>query len=421
MEAPIHARHPRRNSQYMAAVFAVITCVALAACDTFSEGPSDAAMQSTENARQEAGPGPEGGCVTGTQPGGAIFEICSPPAEERNGILAIYSHGYVFPQRPLGIPAIEGGINVREFLLSRGYDYAATSFGANGLLRPEPAVRDLHQLVVQYRKLHGDPNEVVLFGISNGALIGTHALEKHPNLFDGALLACAPNGSFRRQVEYFGDMLVLFQHFYPNVVQGSPEGIPDSYLAGLATAAAGAGVTPDLYLAGVLQSVLTSDFARTLQLLNVIASTPSIGASFTSPMEGIQTVIRGIIYNVFATNNAVNVLGGAYFDNANRVYAGSTDDALLNSTIARFNARPNAIAQIKAHYEVQARLSTPVVALHTLHDPTVPFWHTMLYRDQLGDDVSKHALVEINRYGHCTFTEEEVAAGLEALTTEVTV
>ncbi len=423
MKASSLLRHPRRITLQLTATLVILLGVFVAACDTFTAETPSAGATGPAAALPASNVSPDGGCVTGTQPGGALFEICRPPADQRNGILAVYSHGFVFPQSPLGIPTTEAGINVRDFLLARGYDYAATSFHANGLLRPEPAVRDLHNLVVQYKKLHGQPDEIILIGISNGALIGTHAVEKHPNLFDAAVAACAPNGSFDRQVNYFGDILVLFQHFFPGVVSGTPEGIPDEYLAGLATAAAGVGVTPDLYLAGVLQSVLAApaNFAQTGQLLSVIMHTPSIGAGFATPPEGIQTIIRGIIYNVFETNNAVDVLGGAYFDNSDRIYVGSADDAALNAAIARYNDDANAAAQIKAHYEVKARLSIPVVALHTLRDPTVPFWQSMLYRDRLGSDATQHTLVPIERYGHCTFTEDEIAAGLEAATASIAV
>jgi pimeloyl-ACP methyl ester carboxylesterase len=357
------------------------------------------------------------GCTAGVQSSGALYEICLPEGGSTDGTLAIYAHGFVFPQSPLVLPAVEAGVNVRELLTGQGYAYAATSYYTNGLVRPELGVKDLRELIALYTRQHGRPERVILFGVSNGALIGTIALEKHPQLFDGAFLACAPAGNFRQQVNYLGDLLVLFQHYFPGVVAGGPDGIPHSYLGNLIAAATAAGVAPDAYLGGVLVQVMTSDanLPRTFQLLSVMRNTPEIDARYASFTEGLHTVIRGVVYNVFAANNAADMLGGASYDNRNRQYIGSADDAALNTAIARYNADTRAVAQIEAHYQTRGRLTIPVVSLHTERDPTVPFWHTDLYRAKLGSSAPLHTLTPIDRFGHCTFTAGEVAGAMAAL------
>src|SRR5690554_6546688 len=98
MQHTLIGRHPRRLTRHLYTALAVLTCVAFAACDSFSGDSSRAETLSLGDASASAVVASGDGCVTGRQPGGAIFEICRPDAAERNGTLAIYSHGFVFPQ-----------------------------------------------------------------------------------------------------------------------------------------------------------------------------------------------------------------------------------------------------------------------------------------------------------------------------------
>lgn len=416
--------------------FAVLLGPALTGCDALTDADPAGVAAVADDAPARPGPAPTPtgpGCVTGVQSSGALYEVCLPGGEP-SGTLVVYAHGFVFPQLPLALPTVEGGINVREFVTSQGLDYAATSYAANGLVVPQKGVKDLRELITAYTRLYGRPETVLLLGFSNGTLLATHALEQHPGLFDGALASCGVHGSYTREVDYLADIFVVFEHFFPNalgvfgVEAGGPEGINPAFLVALEQAAAGAGVPTRLYLAGYLQSVLAAPANAPLtgQLFGVIAATPEIQAVFANPAEGVETVIQAVVYNVLATNNVLDVLGGLAYDNTDRVYVNPFDpgDAGgLNAGIARYAADQRARTQLRARFETSGRLSDPFVALHTPRDPIAPLWHEGLYVDKVSDpSLYELRVVQGSRggYGHCTFTPEEVASGFDALLADVT-
>lgn len=439
----IPTRVTRRDLSY---AFALVVAIAvllgplLSGCDSLDDlGAEGGAITHVAEASAPSGPAPQPtgpGCETGTQSSGALYEIClpdggpnDPDGDSNDGTLVVYAHGFVFPQRPLELPTTEGGVNVREFVTSQGFAYAATSYYANGLVDPPKGVKDLRELITIYTRLYERPERVLLLGFSNGTLLASHALEQHPGLFDGALASCGVHGSYTREVDYLGDLFVVFEHVFPEALGlfgvdvGGPEGINPAFLAALAREADRAGVPADLYLAGYLQGVLSDpdNAARTGQLLGVIAATPEIQAAFVTPAEGVETVIRGVTYNVFATNNVLDVLGGHPYENADRVYAspfGAAYDQVLNASIARYEADAGARAQLRARFETSGKLRDPFVALHTPRDPLAPLWQEALYLEKVGEpSLYDLRVVDGARggYGHCTFTPEEVESGFDAL------
>ena len=107
------------------------------------------------------------------------------------------------------------------------------------------------------------------------------------------------------------------------------------------------------------------------------------------------------------------------FDNVDRSYAGSHDDAALNAGVARFRftADPALVAQL----QTSGRLARPLVTIHTTGDPIVPIWHEPLYRKKLSFfGRLLHTPITVNRYGHCNLTDAEVVAAFAVLVLKVT-
>ena len=396
-------------------LLASLLALLLAACDTASPPAStDATVRSSVPETV-----PESGCVTGTQSSGSLYEICQPTGGNPTGTLVLYAHGFVFPQLPVALPedaAFEG------LFLSQGVAYGTTSFSTNGIVPAQTATKDLRELVTLYTRLYGRPETVLLFGVSNGALLSALTLEQNPGLFDGALAVCGPVGSYVRNVDYLGDISVVFDAIFPEVLDGlfgveagGPDGINPLFLGQLAAAASAAGVSPRAYLAGALQTALTApaNLTRTQQALAVIAATPDIQASFASPAEGLEAIITGVLYSVFATNDAIEKTGGLFYDNTGRVYVGLDNDA-----VARYAADRNARRRLETQFETSGRLRTPLVALHTTRDPLVPFWQEQIYADEVTNP-SLFDLTPIDRFGHCAFQPAEIAGGFAALLARV--
>ena len=339
-------------------------------------------------------------CDDGVQNSGALYRICMP--ELWNGDLVVWAHGYTNPNEPLQIPDDRvDGTPISEIVAELGYAYAATSFSKNGLAVKE-GVADLVDLVDIFTGKHGEPDIVYLLGASEGGLITTLAVENNAQVFDGGLPACGPIGDFRKQINYFGDFRVVFDYFFPGVIPGSAVNIPQQVMDNW-----------DAVYAPRIKEAIAADPDATRQLLNVTGA-----ATDADDPSSIEETVTGVLwYNVFATNDANEELGGQAFDNMNRLYVGSDDDMALNSGVQRFRADAAAIHEIEATYQTSGNLSSPVVTLHTTADPIVPYWHEPLYFAKVlaSGSFSYLTPIPIERYGHCEFTMEEVLAAFAIL------
>ena len=354
------------------------------------------------------------GCVSGSyaaQPPKQFdprYLICMPTTKPWNGDLVLFAHGYVSPIEagPVIIDyTIGNGMTVSQIITGLGYAFATTSFRSNGLVIPQ-AVDDIVALVSLFQSIEkSSPQHTYLVGASEGGLVTALAIEKYPQMLTGGLATCGPCGDFRRQIDYLGDFLVVFNYFFPGVLGSStPGAIPDYVIANW-----------DSYTLAVGNAL--SDTKATQQLLRVT------GASIDpeDPSSIAATVLGVLWYDVFATNDAVAKLGGPPFDNRLRWYSGSDNDLLLNRKIARFTASPQALSNISKSYQTSGRLSRPVVTLHTTGDPIIPYWQEPLYslKVLLSGSALRHVNVPIFDYGHCNFTQQELLTAFSILRTMV--
>jgi pimeloyl-ACP methyl ester carboxylesterase len=341
----------------------------------------------------DQGQAPVPGCTDGSLAHGALYRICFP--DQWNGDLVLFAHGYVAPQEELALPEeVVGGQSTSTLVTGLGYAYATTSYRANGLIAPE-AVDDLLELVdtmdARYRP---DPWRRVVVGFSEGGLVATLAVERHPDRLDGALAGCGPIGDFLAQLDYIDDFRVVFDYFFPGLLPGDALNIPDALRDRW----------EQLYVPAIALALAARlDAAR--QLLNVTRA-PVAGDDIRSTAE---TVVGLLWYNVFGTADAQQRLGGQPYDNTQRVYAGSSDDAALNVGVERYQADPSAQAGL-ARFTTTGSLAVPLVNLHTSGDPIVPFSQSALYGQKVGraGATAQFTQVDIDRFGHCTFEAQEL-------------
>ena len=342
------------------------------------------------------------GCKTGTLASGALWQVCLP--SEWNGNLVVWAHGFVDASQSLAIPndAIDG-TPISAIVLALGDGYATTSYRSNGLAAVDGS-HDVDDLLAEFYTLAGPPSHAYLVGASEGSLSSVLALERSTTHFTGGLAVCGPIGSFRGQINYFGDFRVLFDYFFPGVLPASPISIPQNLIKHWS----------DVYEPQVVAAISSHPDA-TRQLLRV--SRAPVDPS--DPSTVAQTVLGILWYNVFATNEATTRLGGSPYDNRTRIYVGSNNDLRLNLTIQRFTASQTALANLRA-FETSGRLQRPVVSLHTTADPIIPFWQQELYQVKVltTPHLAPFIGFPVVRYGHCAFTEGEVLAGFALLVQE---
>jgi len=377
--------------------------LSLAACSDLPTAPSTPLGKETSPAALVAFRAPPWeGCQEGTQPSGALYQICFPA--QWNGDVVVWAHGYVAPHQPLAVPDDEiDGTPLSAIINGLGYGYAATSYRKNGLAA-DVAVPDLEELA-GIVDAAAAPRFRLLVGASEGGLATALALERDAPPFAGGLTTCGPVGSFRGQVNHFGDFRAVFDYFFPGLLPGDattvPQEVRDHFFG--------------VYVPRI-ESALAGSPGKTAQLLSVTRA-PTDPAD---PASVNQTVIGNLWYNVFAADDAVARLGGNPYDNRLRWYTGSANDWLLNFRIRRYGASATALAALQA-FETSGALKRPTQSLHTTGDPIVPYWHQPLYQVKALAAGTGLTLISapVTRYGHCALTQAEVLASFAVLVLRV--
>lgn len=375
-------------------IVALTLILAAAALPAAAAQPANAARQPGLGDVQLA-PALPHGCQEGVLPGGALSLICV-PATGWNGDLLIWAHGYVAFNEPLAFYNLYlGATYLPDLVQSLGYAFATTSYRTNGLAIVT-GVEDVAELIAAFPGVAGQaPVHTYMSGASEGGIVTALMAERHPELLTGALSACGPIGDFKKQTDYLGDFRALFDYFFPAVLPPSPIAIPPAVIDNWQTT----------YAPAIAQQVQANP-RQALQLM----STSRAATQLFSMSSMISTTVNVLWYNVFATNDAREKLGGNPFGNRTRIYRGSFNDTLLNQRVQRFRANPAALAALN-DYQTSGHLTVPMVTLHTTGDEVIPFWHQLLYRDKVHFS-GRGQLVQmpIFRYGHCNFTSEEALA-----------
>jgi hypothetical protein len=339
----------------------------------------------------------------GHQVSGAVYRICMPPAGLWNGDLVIWAHGYVAFNRPVAIPEdqlrLPDGTSIPDIANGLGYAFATTSYSVNGTAVRQ-GLADVVDLVSVFEGAKGPVGHVYLTGASEGGLITTLATEQRPDLFSGGLAACGPIGSFPGQVGYYGDFRVLLDYYFPRLLPGSAIQIPPALISNW-----------DAYYSSVVRPAMFApiNLGKTLELIRVAhVPTDPNPANFWASAE--RSLRDALWYNVFATNDAIEKLGGQPFDNRRTLYLGSSNDLFLNFRVKRYSADPVAVAEMRSHYDTTGVLGRPLVTLQTLYDQQVPSWQQSVYTLKVAASGSLDQLIPltIDRYGHCNFTPAEV-------------
>jgi len=325
------------------------------------------------------------------------------PSSCYQGDMILFAHGYVapdsLPDAWLGQLALPDGTSLPSLLNGLGFGFAASSFSKEGLAILE-GIQDTKALINVIAGAGIPVHKYFVTGASEGGLVATKALEESPVSYSGGLSVCGPIGSFQKQINYFDDVRVLFDYFFPGVLPGTATNIPATLIAGWATT----------YEPAVVKA-LTSNPLATLQLI----STAKIEIGL-NPGNAANAITGALWYNVFATNDAFLTLGGNPYGNTRTVYTGSFNDVRLNSLVERDSASPGALSNM-ANYETTGLLSDPLVTLHTLADPIVPFWQEPLYAAKVRAQGRLSKLTEIPAlaYGHCNVTAAQAEAALLVL------
>ena len=351
--------------------------------------------------------------ITGTVADGSLFEFDVPA--NWNGGLVVYAHGIFDPQAALVLPSQDVNSDFRFVLpelLSRGYAVASSSWSINGYAVMD-GVERTHQLSGLFVSRVAPPNRTLLMGKSLGSLVLTKLVEKYPGQYNGALATCGPLGGGTPEVKYMADERILFDFFFPGVLQGDAFHTPT------------VDFSPGSPAFNQVLAALIAGFAdfRTQQFF----ATANLQVNPFDPPAQIPTeiVISGLTGAGFSarfTNDLLNHTHGHIpYDNTGVVYSGSANDAALNAGVERFTSSPDAVQYLETNYDPNGQLQLPFLTLHTVADPEVPFFHEGLYAAKVTAAGASDHLVQriVKRYGHCNFKVAEIMNSFDALATWV--
>lgn len=126
--------------------------------------------------------------TTGTLPDGATYVIEVPA--NWNGVLFLYSHGYVPPGSPN--PAQDFAIAdpaTRLFMLGSGFALAGSSYATTGWAL-EQALPDQIAVLDIFASSVGKPTRTIAWGHSLGGMITAGLIQRFPDRFDAAMPMC---------------------------------------------------------------------------------------------------------------------------------------------------------------------------------------------------------------------------------------
>jgi pimeloyl-ACP methyl ester carboxylesterase len=316
----------------------------------------------------------------------------------------VYAHGYVSPDQPVTIPP--DAEQVIALLAPQGIAVAVSSFSENGWAVKDGTQRT-HQLLGIFKSKFGRPSRVYAAGGSMGGLIAIRLIETYPREFLGVLPACAVAGGLRRQLDYFANVRVLFDLFYPGVLPGTVVDVPP-------------GIDVASQIALPATAAMTGNPAGAFAIAS-IAQTPVPFASGPELLQSIVTALGGAAGypDVLSFTH-----GQPFFDNSATQYTGALQAATLqwiNANVQRFSASPSGLNYVERYYTPTGDLRIPALTLSTFRDPVAPGFHRTVYGAAVaaagGSDslVQRSVLGTGNGYGHCTFTPQELATAFSDL------
>ncbi len=357
-----------------------------------------------------------------------------------NGKLVLYAHGYLDPLDPnwlasfLGeaqgtAPGSETLMRTRDPILCEHYAIGLSSFSAPGYAVREGII-DTHLLNAVFRFVFWrKPARTYVFGSSLGGLITLALAEEFPGTYSGAMPTCGPIGGSLLEMNYIGNVRLLYDDLFHYSVGGTTM----SFLGGslLNPPPAGATLSEQALQSLVLSTTgadpaafaaLDHTWVSIQQLGNLALGTSGVvmpllqtprnfGSPFgdVGPLSADQvnalvaqySLYRALRYDVRGAIDIHERAGGWPFDNRYTGYGVTStygaapvdfqawqqlDDPFFPTAIApdasalRYFSGYPFYPLRQGYYQPTGATSVPILSLHTAFDPDVPAVHEKVYR-----------------------------------------
>jgi len=304
------------------------------------------------------------------------------PNENWNGELVLYARGYVPPgflnllvwaflRGEVSEPRLQEIVDLRDALLCAGYAFALSAYASDGYA-VEEGFRDTHLLNALFAWHGEEPSRTFVVGHSMGALITTALIESFPERYEGGLATCGPVGGSLLQMDYIGNVRVVFDHLFGSDVIGGAVDTPTtkSWATVKADVEAALGLNPDER--GLLAEVQVVDLlpGESVRLLRLPPGEVGDQAIADALLAALEYDVRGKA-DVLARGD-----GGLSFDN--KLVAYLPNDPALEG-IERYDAHLTAVDYFTEWYVSRGSLERPLRLVHSEFDADVPAYHVDAY------------------------------------------
>lgn len=355
-----------------------------------------------------------------------------------NGELLIYAHGISYLERwdPdtqfdfSYADAAPGGQVMEDFLLSRGYALAGTTFRGSGFQVKE-GTHDLVSLVGLFKDLVGKPRRTILIGYSMGSLIALKSAEEAP-VYDGIIAGCTIGSGTTKIQDLAGAGALAYATLF-----GWPDGWGTWY-----------DVRDDIkFKTDVLPVLLNQlyDENGNIRIENIakfefmrVLFFPESGIRLGDPRDGYYQNPGWLFLIMFGTTEARGELearaGGPVVQNVDHVYTLSDADkgylmALgfpgdpLESVLNTMNAATTATTALpQKHYlsryfDPSGDFRCPVISIHERGDGFIGPYHESTLRSTVAAANRDNLFVQAFTDGqwHCGFTGEQLLSAIDAM------
>ena len=411
----------------------LIVGAALTAASCTDQSPTAPVLTGVTASRvTTAGTGPWARVIEGETGPGSLYALYIPA--NWNGDAVYYAHGIRAPEpfAPISLDDQDNFFAVRDALGALGYAFAYSSFSENGL-----AVKDGAQRTHQLRgllssELPSTPQRSYVAGYSLGALVALELGERFPTEYNGVLTMCGMVGGTPLELQYVGDVRALFDYYYPNVLPGNVISVPPTPLTPAEVQARViAAITPTPGNPGATLGLYA--IASTAQTPLAYAPVGSLGDPSSPAFQSlVGSLVTALYYQLLGTPDVLGrTHGHSPYDNRSVTYTMGTPalpspalapviSAMIagaNAGVTRYDMPPDAASYLDHNYTPSGDLRIPVVSVHNMWDPLVPFFHepALATAAALGGGSANLVQRAVPAYGHCVFPTPLVVSSFETL------
>jgi hypothetical protein len=331
-----------------------------------------------------------------------------------NGNLIVFGHGGPAVVPPTATSS-QNDLAKYSFAIKGGYAWIASTYRREGY-GVQMAAEDSEEARRFFIERIAKPRRTIYHGASYGGLVGTKLIEAYAKNADGSVsydgaffnsgfVVGAPVGH-----QFRADLRAVYQYYCKNL----PGPDEPQYPLWSGLPAQSKMTLKDLETAvdactGVAHAAAERSETQKQNLGNILGVMRFPERMLVRHMQAATFMFREIAERI--------THGASAFSNIDVRYSGSSDDAGLNRSIARFAADPAAVAALKADGEPTGSLPVPVLSIHSINDPQVVVEVQSAYRDAVDRAGSGDRLVQAftDENEHTGQSAPELAAALDAL------